>query len=114
MDKIVIEKNEVTNKIREFYDPDVWHHTFTNAVDLGDKLEIQWVFASYKEINKIVMFVVYAGYDESIPSIASIVPSAWVSEAETKDMFGANFEGVAGGLFLESDAPKTPLRKVRS
>lgn len=112
IEKREIQKEELLVQIASFYNENAWHHIMTNALDLGDSLEIQWAFASYEEPNRIVMFAIKIGYEESVPSLKEFIPSAWVSEAEMRDMFGVKFEGIKEGLFLEPDAPKMPLRKT--
>jgi NADH:ubiquinone oxidoreductase subunit C len=82
-----------------------------NGVDLGDKLELQWVFCKRYSKDEPTVFYAFFDYDESIPSIRDIIPTAWVSEAEVKDLLGANVDGAMPNLFLEPDATKTPLRK---
>ncbi len=111
MEKIEIALSEVQTKVGELYKPEEWIFNMVNALDLGDKLEIQWFFSSYSELNKVVCFFAYAGYDENIPTITTIVPCAWVSENECRDLVGANIEGTTKGLFLEDDMDFVPLRK---
>ncbi len=111
MEKIEVALNEIEAKVAELYSPDKWILNMVNALDLGDKLEIQWFFSSYLEKNKIICFYAYAGYDEEIPSIASIIPSAWVSENECRDLAGAMIKNTKKGLFLEDDMDFIPLRK---
>jgi len=111
MDKIVINKKELREVIKNFYNPNVWHFVMINGIDLGDKLEIQWVFSKLYEKDILQIFSIEVAYDEEIPSIKDIIKVAWVSEAETKDLLGANFSDTKTNLFLEEDAPKTPLRK---
>lgn len=111
MDKELIKKEDVVSTVKEFYNPLIWHFVMINGIDLGDKLEIQWVFSKMYEKDIIKVFYAELEYEEEIPSIKDIIKVAWVSEAETKDLLGANFSDTASNLFLEVDAPKTPLRK---
>lgn len=111
MDKTVITKDKIREAIQDFYSPKVWHFMMINGTDTGEGLEIQWVFSKFHEIDVVQVFTCSFGYDEAIPSIKDIIPVAWVSEAENKDLLGANFEDTATNIFLEEDAPKTPLRK---
>lgn len=111
MEKIEIQINEVKSKIRDFYTYDEWYLTTVNGLDLGDAYEIQWIFCSYTEKNRVVMFFAKAGYDEPVPTITDIIPSAWVSEAEVHDLLGARIENAQPGLFLEPDMERAPLRK---
>lgn len=114
MEKIEIKIGEVVSKISEFYNPNEWNCSMVNGLDLGDKLEIQWFFTKYYEKNRVVCFFAYADYEEIIPSIVSIVPSAWVSESECRDLLGAQIEGTTKGLFLEDDMEIAPLKKQNS
>jgi ech hydrogenase subunit D len=83
-----------------------------NATDLGGKLQIDWLFSKYKDKNIIQIFrIPEVGYDAKIPSIVSVIPSAWLSEWELADLFGLDVENAATGVFIAPDAPKAPLRK---
>ncbi|MFW5989939.1 MAG: NADH-quinone oxidoreductase subunit C [Campylobacterales bacterium] len=111
MNKTKIDKAEIKDKIIEFYDKRVWHFSMINGLDLGDRLELQWIFCKRYSKDEPTVFYAEFEYDEVIPSIKDIIPTAWVSEAEIKDLLGANVDGAIPHLFLEADAPKTPLRK---
>ena len=50
-------------------------------------------------------------YSAKIPSIVSVVPSAWIAEWELADLFGLDVENATKGVFIEPDAPQAPLRK---
>ena len=101
----------VVGEIEAFYQPREWHFTTMNALDTGENLLIQWIFNSYTEKDTNVVFTAPAGYDEPIPSVSRLIPSAWIAEAEMKDLLGANVEGTPSGLFLDEDGATTPLRK---
>jgi ech hydrogenase subunit D len=104
--------DNVVEKIKNFYDENIWHYITVNATDLGGKLQIDWLFSKYKEKNIIQIFrIPEVGYDAKIPSIVSIIPSAWLSEWELADLFGLDVENAATGVFIAPDAPKAPLRK---
>lgn len=111
MERIEISLSEVHEQIRKFYAPNEWHLSMVNGVDLGDQYEIHWVFSHYSEKNRVVLFAAQAGYEEPIPTITNIIPSAWVSEAEVHDLLGAKIENAKPGLFLEKDMQKAPLKK---
>lgn len=111
MDKTILAKETIREEIKNFYSPKVWHFMMINGADTGTDLEIQWVFSKFHEVNEMKIFSCNFAYDEPIPSIKDLIPVAWVSEAENKDLLGANFEETASYVFLEEDAPKTPLRK---
>lgn len=102
---------DVVSQIETFYQPRQWHFVTMNAIDTGENLLIQWLFNSYEEKDVTVAFTAPAGYDEPIPSVNHLIPSAWIAEAEMKDLLGANVEGTPSGLFLEEDSNPAPLRK---
>lgn len=97
--------------VREFYDVNRHHFIAMNAIDLGDKLEVQWFFADYEPPGEVTAFVTFAAYDDIIPSLCDVVTSAWVAEAEFFDLFGVKVEGHEKGFVLEKDSPETPLRR---
>jgi len=101
---------EVVDKIKEFYDENEWNYITVNATDLGDKLQIDWLFSKYRAKNDIRIFRVFCDYDAKIPSIVPVVPSAWLSEWELADLFGLDVENAATGVFIAPDGPKAPLR----
>lgn len=109
--KIDIEMSEIKKTIQSFYNPSQWHLTMVNGIDLGSGFEIQWVFANYKEYNKLYMYAATADYDQQIPTITDIIPMAWVSEAEVHDLLGAKIDKAEKGIFLDADMPHAPLRK---
>lgn len=111
MEKIELKLDEIKSVIADFYDYKQWYLTTVNGLDLGDQYEIQWIFCSYTEKNVVKMFYAQAGYEEAIPTIRDIIPSAWVPEAEVHDLLGAKIEQAQPGLFLEPDMEKAPLRK---
>jgi Ni,Fe-hydrogenase III component G len=102
---------EVVDKIAQFYDPNQWNFITINGTDLGGKIQVDWLFSKYFEKNRIKIFRAFVDYDAKIPSILSIIPSAWLAEWELADMFGLEVEGAQTGVFVAPDAPKAPLRK---
>jgi len=108
----MIPKENALKSLQEFYEPSLHHLVSLHGVDVGGQLEVQWVFALYEKGDVIVYASVF-DYSDTVPSIASFVPSAWIHEAEMKDMFGIEVEGAKFGLFLEEDGVKAPLRKAQ-
>jgi NADH:ubiquinone oxidoreductase subunit C len=82
-----------------------------NAVDLGESIELQWFFSDYASPGQVTMFAAQANPSQLIPTITSVVPSAWVAEAELVDLMGINIENAKKGFVLEEDFEGSPLRK---
>jgi len=101
----------IVELIKTWYDENKYHYVTVNATDNGENLTIDWIFSKYFEKNKLVVFRAIVDYDEQIPSIVEIIPSAWISEWELADLFGVDVENAAKGVFIEPDAPSAPLRK---
>lgn len=112
MTKIETNLEKLRDNILEFSDYNIWRFVTINGLDLGERLELQWIFSRY-DMDKIVMLYTEVQYDTTIPSIRDIIPSSWIAEAEMKDLLGANFENAKNGAFLEDDAEKNPLRKAK-
>ena len=103
---------KIKEDIKNFYDPSKYHFITVNAIDLGNgKVNIKWFFAKYGNMEEPIAFSVDVTYEDTIPSIVDIIPSAWISEAELVDLFGLKIEGAQKGLFLEPDSPPAPLRR---
>ncbi|MDR0747635.1 MAG: NADH-quinone oxidoreductase subunit C [Helicobacteraceae bacterium] len=111
MEKIETTREKVVNDIEAFYDPNVWRLITINTLQIGDRLEAQWIFAKVGVLAKTRIVFAMFEMDESIPSIRDICPTAIFAEAEQLDLMGARFEGAAEGQFLERDAARMPLRK---
>ncbi len=112
MTKIKTTLGTLKDDIKKFSDYNVWRFVTINGLDLGEKLEIQWVFARY-DMDRILMLYTEIEYETPIPSVKDIIPSSWIAEAEMKDLLGANFEFAKKGAFLEPDAKENPLRKAK-
>ncbi|NWF66395.1 MAG: NADH-quinone oxidoreductase subunit C [Campylobacterales bacterium] len=112
MVKIELQKDNILNELAKFYDYKRHGFMTVNGVDLGDKMEIQWIFYDYSEKNSTIVYFCLFDYEDEIPSVVSIVTPAWIAEAEVVDMFGVNIKGVNRGFFLEDDSIKMPLRKI--
>ena len=105
----------VVDLIKSWYDKKKYHYVTVNATDNGGNVTIDWIFSTYYDKNKLVVFRVQnVSYDEKIPSIVNIVPNAWIAEWELADLFGLDVENAAKGVFIEPDAPQAPLRKGES
>ena len=99
--------------IADFYKPDQHHFIVINAVDLGEKIEVQWFFSNYERPYEITVFCAQVLPTERIPSLKDIISSAWVAEAELVDLIDINIENTAKGFVLEPDSETAPLRKKK-
>jgi ech hydrogenase subunit D len=99
--------------ISGFYKYDKHHFIVMNAVDLGQKIEVQWFFSDYDQPCEITAFCVQIEPAEVIPSIKDIISSAWVAEAELVDLIDINIENTEKGFVLEADSEFAPLRKKK-
>ena len=104
--------DNVVDLIKSWYDESKYHYVTVNATDNGGSVTIDWIFSKYYEKNKLVVFrVENVEYSVKIPSIVSVVESAWIAEWELADLFGLDVENATKGVFIEPDAPQAPLRK---
>lgn len=110
MTKIEVTLTNVVEKIKEFYKEKEWHFLTLNGVALEEnRVEIQWIFAKYEAMDEVVVFYANINYDEIVPSIEDIIPSAIISQREIVDMFGVEVEGSSKGLYLDEDSIQMPL-----
>ncbi len=110
-EEVEIKISELREVIKNFYNPQEWHFITINGTDVGDGIEVKYFFAPYGKKGTVKAFSLKLGYEETLPTIRDIIPSAWIAEEELKDLLGVNVEGAKGGIFLEPDSPKAPLRK---
>jgi Ni,Fe-hydrogenase III component G len=110
-EEIPVNLSNLREKIKEIYDEKDYHFITINGTDNGEKIEIKYFFAKYGKEEKPIAISLEIDYDQTLPSITDIIPSAWIAEEELKDLLGVNVEGAKGGVFLEPDSPKAPLRK---
>lgn len=109
---IEVNVENVVDMIKGWYKEDKYHYVTVNATDNGGNLTIDWIFSKYYDKNKLTVFrAENVSYDTKIPSIVSVVPSAWIAEWELADLFGLDVENAAKGVFIEPDGPQAPLRK---
>lgn len=113
MKKIETTLETVKSDIGNFYKANAHHFIVMNAVDLGEKMELQWFFSDYAQPCDVTMFHTQSDPNIRIPSIVSVVPSAWVAEAELVDLMGIEIENAQKGFVLESDSLQQPLRKKK-
>ena len=113
MKRIETSIDKVKTVIRDFYNPVLRHFMVINAVDLGEKIEVQWFFCDYAHPSGITAFCAQIQPDIEIPSITDIVSSAWVAEAELVDLMNIKIENTAKGFVLEPDFESGPLRKKK-
>lgn len=111
MKKVETTLTHLKRDIENFYRPDQHHFIVMNAVDLGEKIEVQWFFSDYTPPYDITVFYALIQPEEEIPSIKSIISSAWVAEAELVDLVDIRIENTAKGFALEPDSVTGPLRK---
>ena len=113
MNKVETSIDSLKKDIGEFYRPDKQHFIVMNAVDLGEKLEVQWFFSDYDPPYDITTFYTLIEPQQEIPSLKEIITSAWVAEAELVDLIDVRIEGTEKGFVLEGDSETAPLRKTK-
>ena len=111
MNKIETSISNLKEDIRNFYDPDKHHFMVMNAVEVGEKMEIQWFFTEYENPDNITCLYTMIDPQEEVPSIRDIVLSAWVAEAELVDLMNIVIEATEKGFVLEPDSESGPLLK---
>lgn len=112
MRKIETTLAALVNDIAVFYVPKEWHFLSVNGVDLGEgKIELQWIFSRYGVKDEIVIYYALSDYETPVPSLVSLIPSAFMGEREIVDMFGLSVEGAERGLYLDEDSQPHPLRR---
>lgn len=110
MKKIEVLLENIREKIKEFYDEREWHFLTLNALTLKDeKLEVQWIFSKYEAMDEVLIFYSEINYEDIVPSVVDIIPSAIISQRELVDMFGIEVEGSQKGLYLDEDSLQRPL-----
>ena len=100
----------VVSKIKEFYKEDEWNFITVNGTDIGGKLQIDWLFSKYNDKNIIQIFRTVVDFNQKIPSIVPVIPSAWLAEWELGDMFGVDVENAAKNVFITKESIQAPLR----
>lgn len=113
MKKIETTLATLKNDIAAFYKPELHHFMVMNAVEMGDKIEVQWFFSDYAHPCETTCFFTIINPGEEIPGIKDIVKSAWVAEAELVDLMDIKIEDTAKGFVLEPDFETGPLRKKK-
>jgi NADH:ubiquinone oxidoreductase subunit C len=113
MNKIEVNLGSVKDEIKSFYKEKEHFYVAMNGIDVGNGVEVQWFFVDYSNPNNMTVFTLIAGYEETIPSINSFIPSAWVTEAEFYDLFNVEIEGCKKGFFLEEDSNNPPHRRSK-
>lgn len=112
MTKIETTLATLTRDIEAFYLPREWHFLSINGIDLGEgKIELQWIFSRYGVKDEIVIYYALSDYETPVPSLVSLIPSAFMGEREVVDMFGLKVEGAERGLYLDEDSLPHPLRR---
>lgn len=113
MNKIETTLADLKKDIAAFYKPDLHHFMVMNAVEVGDKIEVQWFFSDYAYPCETTCFFALINPETEIPSIRDIVVSAWVAEAELVDLMNIKVENTQKGFVLEPDFESGPLRKKK-
>jgi NADH:ubiquinone oxidoreductase subunit C len=113
MKKVETSLETLKSDIGNFYKFDKHHFMVMNAVNMGDKMELQWFFSDYAHPCEVTAFYTLIEPSVEIPSIAGIVTSAWTAEAELVDLMGINIENAKKGFVLEADFDGAPLRKKK-
>jgi NADH:ubiquinone oxidoreductase subunit C len=103
----------VKSDISKFYKPHTHHFMVMNALEVGDKIEVQWFFSEYVSPGEVIAFCMQIHPDTEIPTIRDIVPSAWVAESELVDLLNIKIEKTEKGFVLEPDSESGPLRKKK-
>jgi ech hydrogenase subunit D len=111
--KELVQMSEIKEKIKEFYDPAIWHFVCINGLFEEGELEIQWSFIKIEAKDEWRVLYAKALADDTLPSVSDILPTARLYEGELKDLMGANFEGSVKGMFIEVDGLENPLRIKR-
>jgi len=110
MQKIKVSIDSIKDEIQNFYHEKIWHFLTINGVAIDDnKIEVQWIFSKYEAMNEIIIYYIEIGYNDIVPSIIDIIPSAIISQRETVDMFGISIENSPKGLYLDEDSQQMPL-----
>ena len=113
MKRIETTIEQLKTAIGNFYNPVLHHFMVMTAVDLGEKIEVQWFFCDYAYPSETTVFTTQVEPEIEIPSIRGIVSSAWVAEAELVDLMNIKIENTAKGFVLEPDFESGPLRKKK-
>lgn len=113
MKKIETTLTSLKSDIAAFYKQELHHFMVMNAVEVADKIEVQWFFSDYAYPCETTCFFALINPADEIPSIKDIVKSAWVAEAELVDLMNINIENTAKGFVLEPDFESGPLRKKK-
>lgn len=113
MKKVETSLENLKKDISNFYRPGKHHFIVMNAVDVNDKVEIQWFFSDYDPPYEVTTFYLYLDQGVEIPSIKEIITSAWVAESELVDLMDINIENTLRGFVLEPDSETAPLRKKK-
>ena len=110
MKKVKLSLDTVVDTIKEFYNEKDWHFLTLNGVALVDgKLEVQWIFSKYETQDEVIVYYCEIDYNDTVPSIVEVIPSAIISQRELVDMFDIEVEESEKGLYLDEDSMQAPL-----
>jgi ech hydrogenase subunit D len=107
-----IAKNQLLSEVQTLKNKG-YRFVTMSCVDLGDSLDLIYHFDL--ELQMVHLRITLLKGDTA-PSISGIFFAALLIENETKDHFGANFDGLVldfgGNLYLEEEVKKFPFCKV--
>ena len=113
MKKVETTLENLKSDIGNFYKVNQHHFIVMNAVNAGEKMELQWFFCDYAHPCEVTMFHTIIDPSVEIPSICGTVVSAWAAEAELVDLMDLKIENASKGFVLEADFDGAPLRKKK-
>jgi ech hydrogenase subunit D len=107
----IINKNNLRDEIKK-YKAEGYRMCSITCESLGQE---EFELTYHLDLNyELTNLRVVGRYDEEIPSISPIFPSALLHENEYKDLFGINFEGLLidymGNLYIPENGIQNPLR----
>jgi ech hydrogenase subunit D len=107
----IVDKNTIRDEVKK-YKADGYRMVSITCESLGETdFELTYHFELNYELTNLRII---GKYEEEIPSISHIFPSALLHENEYKDLFGVKFEGLLidylGNLYMPENGAKNPLR----
>ncbi len=84
-------KDDIVKLARSFKEDNYFLETIT-AVDKKDKIRLIYIFNQFAKVHRAALYIDIQ-YNETVPSITGIFPSADWFESEVYDFFGIKFEG---------------------
>ncbi len=104
-----INKEEILSLCKKYKD-DGYRFVAITAEKLEDRYEFTYHFDLNYEMKHVRVFL---SFEDSLPSISTVFPAAFLIENEYQDLYGLIFEGLIidykGHLYLTQDGPVAPL-----